>query len=72
MARKASGPKVSLKALLPLVMIYINYQIDYKSETTLKVLRGLFMVSLTLVRLPRSGGAGTVSSVACGAAPRLR
>ena len=51
MARKLSaGPRISAKALIPLVMMYINFKIDYKSEQTLKVVRFLFFTSLTFVR----------------------
>lgn len=48
--KSAGGRKLSLKALLPLAMMAINYKIDYTSEHTIKVVRALFMVSLTLVR----------------------
>ena len=58
MARKSAGSRVSAKALIPLVMMYINFKIDYKNEQTQKFLRFAFMTSLTLVR----GGRG----------PRLR
>ena len=74
MARKAEGRKISLKSLLPLVMIYVNYQIDYKSENTLKVIRFLFMVSLSLVRSPRrrSGGVRRSGRAAFAAAAEQR
>ena len=67
MARKSAGSRVSLKALIPLVMMYINFKIDYKNENTVKWIRFLFMTSLTLVRLGR-GRARGVASDARGAA----
>ena len=45
---------MSAKALIPLVMMYINFKIDYKNEQTHKFLRFAFMTSLPLVR----GGRG--------------
>jgi hypothetical protein len=48
--KSAGGRKLSLKALLPFAMMAINYKIDYTSEHTIKVVRGLFVLSLTLVR----------------------
>jgi hypothetical protein len=54
--KAAAGRKLSLKALLPFAMMAINYKIDYTSENTIKVVRALFMVSLTLVRSARLRG----------------
>lgn len=54
MVRKAEGGgrKLNAKMLLPLLMIYLNYQLDYKNPETLKVVRAGFVVSCGLVRSP--------------------